>query len=477
MAGKFIAAFSGLDRWRSFLAEGETDSASGRARERLRRIILGASASALAKAISIGTALISVPLTLHYLGTERFGMWMTMSSLVAFLSFADLGMGNGLMSSVATAHGCDDRMKIRQLVSSAYFVLGLIAIFVLTSLAVAYTFVPWHRLFNVQSVLARAEAGLAITAMVTCFALAIPIGVVQRTQLGLQMGYVVSLWQCTASLLGLAGVMLAIWQEASLPLLLLAYAGAPLLVGLANSLVFFLYQQRDLSPSFVHVSRGAIRSLAGTGLLFLVLQVAVAAIFMSDNLVIAQMLGAAAVPDYAVPEKLFSLVGMVIFLALSPLWPAYGEAIARGDSGWVRATLRRSLTISVAVAAVGSCVLVVLAPSILKLWVGHTVSPPFPLLLCLGVWKVIEAVGQSLAMFLNGARVIGFQVVAALFTAACAIVLKLYFVDKVGVAGVVLATIVSYTTLTLVPFYVLRVRFIQPNIRDEEKSGLRITEG
>ena len=406
MFGKFIAGFSWL-QLHSLLTVGETESAGGRARERQRRIVLQALASALAKAISIGTALISVPLTLHYLGTERFGMWMTMSSLVAFLSFADLGMGNGLLSSVATAYGRDDRAKIRQLVSSAYFALGLIAIFVLAFLAVAYTFVPWHRVFNVQSDLARAEAGPAIAAMVTCFALAIPIGVVQRTQLGLQMGYAASLWQCVASLLGLAGVMLAIWQEASLPLLLLAYAGAPLLVGLVNSLVFFLYQQRDLAPFFGGVSRGAIRILAGTGLLFLVLQVSGSVTFMSDNFIIAQKLGAAAVPQYAVPEKLFGLIGMVLWFALSPLWPAYGEAIARGDGKWVRTTLSRSLLISAAAAAAGSGVLIVAAPRIIELWVGHAVAPPLLLLLGLGVWRVLDGIGSSLAMFLNGARVVG----------------------------------------------------------------------
>lgn len=455
MSFKSISVFFGPGRWRSLLTVGETESAEGRARERQRRIVLQALASALAKAISVGTALISVPLSLHYLGTERFGMWMTMSSLVALLSFADLGIGNGLLSSVAAAHGRDDRKKIRELVSSAYFALGLIAVMVLAFFALAYAFVPWHRVFNVQSELARAEAGPSIAVMVTCFALAIPIGVVQRTQLGLQMGYASSLWQCVASLLGLAGVMSAIWQEAPLPLLLMAYAGAPLLVGLVNSLVFFLYQQRDLAPYFGDVSRAGIRILAGTGLLFLVLQVAGSLTFMSDSFIIAQKLGAAAVSQYAVPEKLFGLIGMIIGFALSPLWPAYGEAIARGDVKWVRATLRSSLLISAAVAATGSGILIVAAPWIIKLWVGHAVAPPLLLLLGLGIWRVCDGVGNSLAMFLNGARVVRLQVAISLITAVVAVSLKFYFVEAIGAAGVIWATIISYFILTIFPYFLL----------------------
>ena len=79
----------------------DTATQEGRAKERHRRIVLSAIASAMAKIISITTALISVPLTLHYLGPERYGMWMTISSLAALLAFADLGIGNGMLNAIA----------------------------------------------------------------------------------------------------------------------------------------------------------------------------------------------------------------------------------------------------------------------------------------------------------------------------------------------------------------------------------------
>ncbi len=117
-------SFAGQLRGRAFdlsllLHSFDVSTAEGRAKERQRRVALSALASALAKVISVSTALISVPLTLHYLGAERYGMWMTMSSLVAMLGFADLGIGNGLLTSVASAHGRDDRAKIKAYVSSA----------------------------------------------------------------------------------------------------------------------------------------------------------------------------------------------------------------------------------------------------------------------------------------------------------------------------------------------------------------------
>src|SRR5689334_22756939 len=95
----------------------------GRAQERHRRVALSTLASVAAKIISVGTALISVPLALNYLGAERYGMWMTMSSLVAMLSFADFGIGNGVVNAVANAHGRDQIVEIRNYISSGFFVL------------------------------------------------------------------------------------------------------------------------------------------------------------------------------------------------------------------------------------------------------------------------------------------------------------------------------------------------------------------
>jgi O-antigen/teichoic acid export membrane protein len=402
----------------------------------------------------VATALISVPLTLRYLGPERYGMWITMSSLVAMLGFADLGIGNGVLNAVAAAYGRDDRAAIRRFISSGFFSLSAIAFLLIGAFAIAYPLVPWFRLFNVETAQARTEAGPALGALVACFALAIPVGIVQRAQMGLQRGFLASLWQCVSSLLGLMGLLVAIHFEAGLVWLVLAFAGAPLLAALGNSLLFFGRFEPDIAPSIAAMSREATLQVARTGLLFFVLQIVVSVTFASDSLVIAQRLGAASVADYAVPERMFSVIATVLAIVLSPLWPAYGEAIARRDHDWVNRTLRRSIALSVGVAAVGSLMLVAMGPWLLKLWVGREISPPFLLLLGLGVWKVIEAGGNAVAMYLNGAHVVRLQVIVGILTGVSALTLKIVFVGYIGVAGTVWATILCYLAFTALPYFV-----------------------
>ena len=439
----------------------DVSNAEGRADERHRRIALSALASALAKVLSVGTALISVPLALHYLGTERYGMWMVMSSLVAMLSFADLGIGNGVLTQVAGAHGRDDREEIRRYVSSGFFVLTAIGLAILGALAACYRFVPWHRLFNVDTALARSEAGPAMAVFIACFALAIPAGIVQRVQMGLQRGFMASLWQCLASLLGLVGVIVTIQLEAGLHWLVLAFVGGPLIVATMNSALFFGWLQRDIAPKLHAVSRSAVARVVRTGAMFLVLQIVVAVAYASDSLVIAQRLGAASVAVYAVPEKMFSFVTTVLAMVMAPLWPAYGEAIIRGDGTWVKQTLKRSFFTALSIAAVFSAVLVVIGPKIVTFWVGHTVSPPFFLLLGLGVWKVIEAGATAAAAFLNGADILKAQVFFAITTAITALFLKISFVDLIGVAGSVWGTILAYLICSAVPMIVVVQRVLR----------------
>ncbi|MDQ3013711.1 MAG: hypothetical protein M3X11_23770, partial [Acidobacteriota bacterium] len=182
------------------LAPFDASTEEGRSQERYRRVLLSAGASITAKAITAATTLISIPLTVNYLGTERYGMWMTISSVIAMLAFADLGMGNGLVNSIAEAHGRDDRAAACRYVSSGFFMLLGVAVGIVLLFSMAYGLMPWPRVFNVTSELAMREAGPALAVFVLCFAANIPLGVVERVQLGYQEGFVSSVWQSAGSL-------------------------------------------------------------------------------------------------------------------------------------------------------------------------------------------------------------------------------------------------------------------------------------
>jgi O-antigen/teichoic acid export membrane protein len=197
------------------------------------------------------------------------------------------------------------------------------------------------------------------------------------------------------------------------------------------------------------------------GVFYTVLPLVGAVTYSSDSFLVAQIWGAAEVQQYAVPEKLFSLISTSAIMVLAPLWPAYGEAIARRDRNWIINTLRTSLIYVASVTSVLSTLLVVFAPTIINFWVHSAVTTSLQLLTGLGLWKVIECTGIALACFLNGARLFWLQVIIAVSTAIASIVLKVIFVREIGVAGVPWATILAYLTFAVLPIIFWRKKLLQ----------------
>jgi O-antigen/teichoic acid export membrane protein len=423
----------------------------GRSQERYRRISLTVLASTLAKAVSVLTVLISVPLTLGFLGSERFGLWMTISSLVAMLSFADLGLGNGLLNAVASAHGRDNEHEAAQAVSSTFAMLTGISLMLGIIFFATYKIIPWIQIYNVSSSQAMVEAGPATAIFIACFLLNIPSGLTQRIQLGYQEGFYGALWSALGSVLGLLLVLLTIHWQAGLPWLVLSMSGSTTLAQIINS-VFLFGKRPYLIPKWKRVDYAIGLKILKIGLLYFVLQIAVAVAYTSDNIIVAQILGPEAVTQYAVPFKMFSVVSVFAGMVLYPLWPAYGEAITRGDHMWVRGVLVKSLQIGILAITPVVIVLVFFGTYIIHCWAGSNINPSSLLLIGLAIWTVLGACGDAMAMLLYGAGKIRFQVITALLVAGGSLALKIILAGHIGVSGIILGTIMAYTFLEFIPY-------------------------
>jgi O-antigen/teichoic acid export membrane protein len=442
-----------LSRTRTYLlGKSDLDTIEGRSRERHRRASLSVTASVFSKVLSIFTALVSVPLTLHYLGTERYGMWLTLSALASMLNFADFGIGNGVMNAVAAAYGKGDRRAIKCAASSGLVSLGTICVAMLGLIALGYPWIPWYRIFNVVTPLARSESGPAVAAFLCCVALALPIELVERVQMGVQKSFMATLWRCAGGILSLVAVLVVIWLKMGLVWLVLGFCAIPLLATIANGILFFGRLNPDIRPSFRSANRTVTNNIAQAGILFFLLQILSAVTKYSDNFVIAQMLGAAAVPTYAVPEKLFAQISGTLMMGLWPLWPAYREAMSRGDLEWARNTLKRSMWFSLIYSTTLSALFIVTGPLLIAFWTGSQIHPSWTLLLGLGVWKIMEAASFAMGTFLNAANELKVQVISWGVTAVSSIILEIILIKQMGISGAVWATVIVFGFCCLLPW-------------------------
>lgn len=436
----------------------DTATAVGRSKERYRRVAISSISGLSARVTSILAQFISVPLALSYLGPERYGVWLTLTSLMAIISLADLGLGNGLMNVISETEGTGDRRLAREAVSSAFFSLTGLAAMAAVIIFLIHPGIPWAKIFNVHSARAVAESSPTVAVFFVCLLLGIPLNVALRVHMGVQETYVSNLWMAAGSLFGLAGLAIVVNAGMSLPWLVLSLAGGPVLASGLSSVYLFWKRRPWLRPGLGNVSVRATKQIMRFGMLFFVLQLAGAVGYQSDNLIIARILGADQVPQYGVPLKLFTLAPVALSLFLMPLWPAYREALSRGDYQWVRRALPRSFALAGVLVVPASIALMFFAVPILRVWVGTTITPNSELLVALGLWAICMSLSGPLAMYLNAAGIIRFQVVCASMMALANIILSIILVRRIGVAGAVYGSVVAQLVFALLPcfFYVAR---------------------
>lgn len=459
----------GLLRFKAF----DTDTEDGRSQERNRLIAWTAVTAAAAKAASLTAMLISVPLTVGYLGPERFGLWMTVAAVVGMLGFADFGLGNGILNAVSHDKGRNDYSGIHRSVSNGILMLTLISLLILAIFCLVLPLIPWPAVFNVKTELAARETEPVVIVLAACFVATLPLGATHKIQLGLQQGYWGNLWEAAGSLAGLIGIIIATLLEAGLPWIALATAGAPVVFRAVNTFVFFSYQERALRPNLSHIDPIAILRLLRAGGLFFALQLAVIVGFQSDHIIIARIIDVSVVAGYDVALKLSTLPSLFIGLIVVAQWPAYGEALRRGDARWIRTTFIRTVRLSMLFGIPYALVLLVWGDWLIKIWAGPEVVPSTGLLIGIAIWSVLATLGTVIAALLNGLHVVKFQAINSLLMATANILLSIYLVGKIGAVGAIFGTIISYTIFTLFPcwYYIShRVSVFQPTAPESETA-------
>jgi O-antigen/teichoic acid export membrane protein len=428
--------------------------------QRSRRLVRAGFSNLGGKMISVLLALVATPIIVRSLGNERYGVYATITMVVVLLSFSDLGVGNGLVTRLAAAQGRDSVEEQRRLVSTAFVILATVGLCVWAVAMVAAVTVPWTKLLRATEV-SESEVRTAVIVFAVFFAAGLPASLGQKVHLGLQQGAVASAWLVATTATALTLTAVASVAGAGLPVVVGTTVAPTAVLGAGQSLRLLRVKRPDLRPRLADVTRAQIRTLLGVSGLFFLLNIAVAVAFQTDLLVVSGILGAASAAVFAISLRMFSLVTQATTSALSQLWPAFAEALARDDREWVRRTLVRTMLLTALVTVPAAGLLVLLGPTLIRWWVGPSLVPPTVLLVAMACWTVQQCVIYPVAMLMNGAEIVRFQVVAASSMASANVVTSILLTREFGISGPVWASLLTHTLLNAVPAVLMvRRRFL-----------------
>jgi O-antigen/teichoic acid export membrane protein len=296
--------------------------------------------------------------------------------------------------------------------------------------------------------------------LIGCFVVNLPLGVTQRVQSGYQEAYISNLFTAAGSILALGAVILVVRMHAGLQWLVLGFAGVPVLALALNTAWFFGYHKPWLTPSLSTAKLVSATKLFRIGILFFVLQVALAVGFGSDSIVLARILGPVTVAQYSLTSRIFTILPMLLGFVVMPLWPAYGEAFARGDIRWLKQTLYRSLFLALLVAVLANSVLVFTSTAILRMWVGPQIAPSFALLVGLAISQTLMAITTPISVLLNGLKVLRVQAICFALMAIVNISASIYLTHRIGISGVVYGSIIAQLLCLILPASMLLPKFL-----------------
>lgn len=374
---------------------------------RAARALRASFANVALQAVQVATGLVSVPLTFRYLGAERFGLWMTLTTALAFIAFADFGIGIGMQDRMVKALAAEDRTAARSLFFST---LTFVAILVLLVVGLASFVVPSHEVadaFSIKSPEARSEVAATTFTIVLVFGTGLLAGLVQRAFSALQEAYLAAFILLVARILSLILLVASFKLEPGLPLLVFIIGGLPPAVLLVAGTLLLGARHRWILPRRFFVSElielRYLASVLKVGVLGLGAAVAIYVVNNSSLVIMSAKYGAEEVSDYAIVVKMLSIPTMFVIYILQPLWPAIADANARKDYRWIQGAYSKVVRGSVAFVAATAVGVLLFGRQLVELWVGREdVVPSFALLFVSVGFFVIGCWNTLLTTLLNG---------------------------------------------------------------------------
>jgi O-antigen/teichoic acid export membrane protein len=394
---------------------------------------------------------VTIPLALRHLDAERFGLWMAATSFMAVLSLADGGISNSLVTSVAASEARGDRFAVRQLLTNAAMVVGLVSLALLPVGAAIAWGVDWRVVFSLRTARAVAEAPWIVFLVLASTALNLWVNVFVRLRYGLQRIVHASLWELIALASSLPAFFLCLSLDQGTPALVFTLAVLPAFVRGLGGWVF-LRGEADLWPQRKLLSRTVQKGLLGAGSMYLLLEVAVALSVTSDQFFIASLVSAEAVPPYTVFNRLYSLPFVLVGLVFQTLWPAYARAAVHGEFAWIRRSFFTSLAMAGGFALVAALFLSATHPWVTRLWLGKALVPTAWLVPGMAIYcvvAVLELGGRNLLYSLDRRRAL---ILLSLTMMVVNVALKLVLLPHMGAAGAIIATDIALFFCMVVPY-------------------------
>ena len=390
------------------------------------------------RGVSMLTSFVLVSMTIGYVSSQLYGVWLALASVLSWIGLLDIGFGNGLRNKLTENIALGYKEKCQQYVSTTYFCMMAIFLPVSVICVCGCGFVNWSSLLNVSPDLN--DDILKTVRIVIFFTCAnFILKTISTVLAALQYNALSSLLDTLGQLLVLVVIsILTICTKGSLLYLALTLTLCPLIVYLIATLILFNGKYKFLCPKFSLLRKGFIRDILGLGIKFFIIQIACLVLYGTMNVIISNVSSPEYVTEYNVVYKYISIPMILLGIVLSPFWSAYTDAYTLKDFSWMKRLYSKLLKMY-GFCLLGIILLAILYPIAFKLWLGDKVSIHLSMVVAVSFYVAIMSFCSLNSVVLNGTGRICIQLYGSVIMTVVNIPLALWLGKYFGALGVVMS--------------------------------------
>lgn len=411
------------------------------------------------KGISIVIGFIFVPLLINYLGTVEYGIWITLSSVVSWIGYFDIGLGNGLRNRFTESLARNEPLMAKTYVSTTYASLFLIFGVFFTVFIFITPQVDWAMILNAP-VIMRLELQTLVEITVGFFLLRFVLKLISVIIVADQRPAVANVFEPLANCISLIGILVLMhYTNPSLVNLGIVLGVSPIIVLFFVSIYFYNAEYKPYRPSIKHIDFHHFKDLAGLGFQFFIIQLTVVVILSTNNIIITHISGPEDVTSYNVAYRYFGMITMGFAIIANTYWSAYTEAYIKDDISWIKKTTSALVKLWLGITVV-VIIMLLFADDFYYLWVGDEVKVPFMLSLFSALFVIIGVWVSIFNYFINSTGKIRVQLITTVAAAIISIPLSIYLAKELhmGPSGVILGSCLAYLPVVILsPLQYLKI--------------------
>lgn len=396
-----------------------------------------------------------VPLTIHYISPTLYGVWLTLSSIIAWFSFFDIGFGNGLRNKFAEALALGQKDLARIYVSTTYAILSIIIAVLLLAFIAINPLLNWAKILNTPPEVAEELSTVALVVFVF-FCLQFVLKLIATVIVADQKPAKAAFFDLMAGIISLITIfILTNLTKGRLLYLSFALSVSPVLILLLSSIWFYNREYKYYAPAFRFVKFSYVKGIMNLGLKFFIIQISVVILFSTDNMIITQIFGPERVVPYNIAYKYFSVTNMIYSIIIFPYWSGITEAYTKEDYTWIKNSMRNLIKLTIPFFFL-IVIMLFMANTVYYYWVGDSVPVPTGLSVLMGIYWMTCIFLSPFTFFINGTGKVKIQLILCILGALINVPVSSFFAIHWGIKGVILGTIICLlpgTILVPIQYY------------------------